>query len=230
MLTRFWARFDARLPSARNFLGNQKLPGRFKLNHCEYTLQMTSLCVFCGSRHGKNPAFAQSALLVGREIARRGWRLVYGGGNVGLMGVVADAALEAGAEVFGVIPEDLMARELGHGGCTELRVVRSMHERKALMAAESSMFLAIPGGLGTLEELAEIWTWQQLALHNKPVGLLNVEKFYDPLLEFLDNAVTEEFLRPQCRRKLIVGADVSELLDRLARACVVDQPIPLEKT
>ena len=123
-----------------------------------------------------------------------------------------------------------MDRELGHSGCTELKVVRSMHERKALMAAESSMFLAIPGGLGTLEELAEIWTWQQLALHNKPIGLLNVENFYDPLLEFLDNAVTADFLRPAIRRKLIVGTSVPELLDRLADARVVDQPIPLEQT
>jgi uncharacterized protein (TIGR00730 family) len=191
---------------------------------------MTSLCVFCGSRHGTNPAFTAAAQLLGHEIVRRGWRLVYGGGNVGLMGVLADAVLEAGGKVCGVIPDGLMERELGHTGCTELRVVRSMHERKALMAAESSMFLAIPGGLGTLEELAEIWTWQQLALHNKPVGLLNVEKFYDPLLEFLDNAVTEEFIRPVHRRKLIVGSAVPELLDRLARECVVDQPIPLEKT
>jgi len=191
---------------------------------------MTSLCVFCGSRHGKNPAHTAAAQLLGQEIVRRGWRLVYGGGNVGLMGVLADAVLEGGGKVFGVIPDGLMERELGHTGCTELRVVRSMHERKALMAAESSIFLAIPGGLGTLEELAEIWTWQQLALHNKPIGLLNVEKFYDPLLEFLDNAVTEEFLRPKNRRTLIVGSDVPELLDRLASECVVDQPIPLEKT
>jgi uncharacterized protein (TIGR00730 family) len=190
----------------------------------------TSLCVFCGSRHGRNPAFTAAAQLLGHEIARRNWRLVYGGGNVGLMGILADAVLAGGGKVFGVIPDGLMERELGHIGCTELRVVRSMHERKALMAVESSMFLAIPGGLGTLEELAEIWTWQQLALHNKPVGLLNVEKFYRPLLEFLDNAVTEEFIRPDHRRKLIVGSAVPELLDRLARECVVDQPIPLEKT
>ena len=191
---------------------------------------MTSLCVFCGSRHGSHPAYALAAQSVGQEIARRHWRLVYGGGNVGLMGVIADAALENGAQVFGVIPQGLMDRELGHSGCTELKVVRSMHERKALMAAESSMFLAIPGGLGTLEELAEIWTWQQLALHNKPIGLLNVENFYDPLLEFLDNAVTADFLRPAIRRKLIVGTSVPELLDRLADARVVDQPIPLEQT
>ncbi|QDT54996.1 LOG family protein ORF6 in fasciation locus [Caulifigura coniformis] len=191
---------------------------------------MTSLCVFCGSRHGKNPAFTAAANALGQEITRRNWRLVYGGGNVGLMGVVADAVLEAGGQVIGVIPDHLMAKELGHGGCTELRVVQSMHERKALMAAESSMFLAIPGGLGTLEELAEIWTWQQLALHNKPIGLLNSENFYDPLLEFLDNAVTEEFIRPVHRRKLIVGESIPELLDRLAGECVVDQPIPLEKT
>jgi len=201
------------------------------LSSCSFrVVAVTSLCVFCGSRHGKNPAYTEAAQQLGREIARRGWRLVYGGGNVGLMGVVADAVLEEGGEVIGVIPDHLMARELGHGGCTELRVVASMHERKALMAAESSMFLAIPGGLGTLEELAEIWTWQQLGLHNKPIGLLNVENFYRPLLEFLDNAVTEEFLRPVHRRALIVGSSVPDLLDHLARECVVDRPIPLEKT
>jgi uncharacterized protein (TIGR00730 family) len=191
---------------------------------------MLSLCVFCGSRHGSNPAYSQAAENVGREIARRGWRLVYGGGNVGLMGVVADAALEGGAPVFGVIPQGLMDRELGHGGVTELRVVQSMHERKALMAAQSSMFLAIPGGLGTLEELAEIWTWQQLALHNKPIGLLNVENFYTPLLQFLDHAVTEQFIRPLHRERLLVGSSVPELLDRLAAACTVDQSISLEQT
>jgi predicted Rossmann-fold nucleotide-binding protein len=168
-------------------------------------LAKLSLCVFCGSRHGSRPEYAQAAAEIGVEAARRGWRIVYGGGNVGLMGVLADAALE------------------------------SMHERKALMAAESSMFLAIPGGLGTLEELAEIWTWQQLALHSKPIGLLNVENFYDPLLQFLDNSVTEQFLKPACRDRLIVGTSVPELLDRLRDACstenrTVDQPIPLEKT
>lgn len=191
---------------------------------------MLSLCVFCGSRHGSRPIFGQAAADVGAEVARRGWRLVYGGGNVGLMGVIADAALAAGGEVLGVIPGMLMARELGHGGVTDLRVVQSMHERKALMAAESSMFLAIPGGLGTLEELAEIWTWQQLGLHNKPIGLLNVESFYDPLLQFLDNAVTEEFLKPVHRRRLIVGSSVPELLDRLQGECVVEQAISLEQT
>ncbi len=123
-----------------------------------------------------------------------------------------------------------MARELGHGGCTELRVVRSMHERKALMASESSMFLAIPGGIGTLEELAEIWTWQQLALHNKPIGLLNVENFYSPLLQFLDHAVSEQFLKPDCRDRLIVGTDVSGLLDRLSAHLPADQSIALERT
>ncbi|HVJ87796.1 MAG TPA: TIGR00730 family Rossman fold protein [Caulifigura sp.] len=191
---------------------------------------MISLCVFCGSRHGSRPVYADTARALGREIAARNWRLVYGGGNVGLMGVIADAVLDEGGQVIGVIPDGLMERELGHGGCTELRVVRSMHERKALMAAESSMFLAIPGGLGTLEELAEIWTWQQLALHNKPIGLLNVENFYDPLLQFLDNTVTEQFLSPANRRKLIVGSGIPDLLDRLDGARVVDQPIPLEKT
>lgn len=189
-----------------------------------------SVCVFCGSRHGTREGYARAAADLGREIARRGWRLVYGGGNVGLMGVLADAALESGGQVLGVIPGSLQDRELGHGGVTELRVVRSMHERKALMASESSMFVAIPGGLGTLEELFEIWTWRQLAFHEKPIGVLNTEGFFDRQLAFLDHAIDEGFLKPMHRNRLIVATNVASLLDRLDAERTVDRPIPVEQT
>lgn len=189
-----------------------------------------SVCVFCGSRHGARDVYAQAAEALGAEIARRGLRLVYGGGNVGLMGVIADAVLAQGGDVLGVIPDSLVERELAHRGVTTLRAVRSMHERKALMASESSMFIALPGGLGTLEELAEIWTWRQLAFHEKPIGLLNTGGFYDALLRFLDHAVAEGFLKPMHRDRLIVETDPGRLLDRLAAERTVERPIPLEKT
>jgi uncharacterized protein (TIGR00730 family) len=132
-----------------------------------------SVCVYCGSRAGNGAAFANAARAIGQAIGRRGWRLVYGGGRAGLMGSVADAALAAGSEVIGVIPKALMGRELGHGGLTELHVVDTMHERKRLMAERSDAFVALPGGIGTFEELFEVWTWLQLGYHDKPVGLLN---------------------------------------------------------
>lgn len=191
---------------------------------------MVSVCVFCGSRHGAREIYARAAADLGREIARRGWRLVYGGGNVGLMGVIADAVLKENGQVLGVIPGSLQDRELGHGGVTELRVVRSMHERKALMASESSMFIAIPGGLGTLEELFEIWTWRQLGFHEKPIGLLNTEGFFRRQLEFLDHAVEEGFLKAVHRNRLIVDENATSLLDRLDAERTVDRPIPVEKT
>jgi len=194
------------------------------------TGSMTSVCVFCGSQHGTRPDYAQAAAVLGEEIARRGWRLVYGGGNVGLMSVVADAALAAGGEVIGVIPDSLQERELGHGGVTTLHVVRSMHQRKALMAEESTAFIALPGGLGTLEELAEIWTWRQLGFHEKPIGVLNVAGFFDPLLSFLDHAMNEGFLKPVHRHRLIVDADPAGLLKRLDDAPSSDRPLPVEKT
>lgn len=190
----------------------------------------TSVCVFCGSRRGLRGIYAQAAADLGRDIARRGWRLVYGGGNVGLMGVLADAALAEGGEVLGVIPVGLQDRELGHTGITSLRVVRSMHERKALMATESSMFVALPGGLGTLEELFEIWTWRQLELHEKPIGLLNVDRYFDAQLSFLDHSVTEGFVSPKHRSRLIVEDHVVRLLDRMHAERTVERPIPLEQT
>jgi uncharacterized protein (TIGR00730 family) len=175
-----------------------------------------SVCVYCGSRSGDVAAFASAARAIGEAIGRRGWRLVYGGGRAGLMGSVADAALDAGAEVIGVIPQALMGRELGHGGLTELHVVGTMHERKRLMAEHSDAFIALPGGIGTFEELFEVWTWLQLGYHDKPVGLLNAAGYYDPLLDFLDRSVALGFVPPAQRALLQVATEADELLDRLA--------------
>ena len=175
-----------------------------------------SLCVYCGSRSGDDPAFAAAARTVGRVIGERGWRLVYGGGSSGLMGAVADAALAAGAASVGVIPAALMERELGHLGLDELVVVETMHERKRLMAERSDAFLALPGGIGTFEELFEVWTWLQLGYHAKPVGLLNVAGYYDPLLDFLDRSVQRGFVPPDQRALLQVADSVEPLLERLA--------------
>ena len=153
-----------------------------------------SICVYCGSRPGANPAFAEAAAGVGRWIGERGGQLVYGGGRSGLMGVVADAALAAGARVVGVIPQALVDREQAHRGCTELHVVDTMHERKRRMAERADAFLALPGGIGTMEEFFEIWTWYQLGYHGKPVGLLNVGGYYDALLQFLHTGVQAGFM------------------------------------
>lgn len=169
------------------------------------------VCVFCGSSTGSRPAYADTARRVGSALAQRGLGLVYGGGRVGLMGVVADAALAAGGRVIGVIPEPLATKELAHTGLTELRVVATMHQRKALMAELSDGFLALPGGVGTFEEFFEILTWAVLGLHHKPVGLLNVEGYYDPLRALLDHAVAERFLRPE-HRALVTVSDQPETL------------------
>jgi uncharacterized protein (TIGR00730 family) len=177
---------------------------------------MKSLCVYCGSRPGGDPAFEAAARAVGTAIGRRGWRLIYGGGSTGLMGAVADAALAAHAQASGIIPQALMGRELGHRGLTELVVVETMHERKRLMAERSDAFLALPGGIGTFEELFEVWTWLQLGYHDKPVGLLNVSGYYDPLLTFLDASVSHGFVPPAQRALLQVGDTIDPLLDRLA--------------
>lgn len=179
---------------------------------------MRRVCVFCGSNVGARPAYADSARALGRLLVERGLGLVYGGGNVGLMGVVADAVLEAGGEVIGVIPHALMAREIGHLGVTTMHVVDSMHERKALMAEHADAFLALPGGVGTFEELFEAITWTQLGLHAKPCGLLNVDGFYDELLRFLDHAWTEGFIKPETRAIVKASADPAALLDLLAGA------------
>ena len=174
-----------------------------------------SVCVYCGSRPGADPAFAQAARAIGSLIGQRGGQLVYGGGRAGLMGLVADAALGAGAKVVGVIPQALVERELGHQGLTELHVVQTMHERKQLMAERSDAFLALPGGIGTLEELFEVWTWRQLGYHDKPVGLLNVASYYDRLLGFIDETGAQGFVPASQRELLQVDADPEVLLARL---------------
>ncbi len=177
---------------------------------------LPAVCVFCGSSTGADPRYADAARALGHLLGRRGHTLVYGGARVGLMGAVADAALEAGARVTGVIPEALWAREVGHTGLSELLVVGSMHERKALMAERAGAFVALPGGAGTLEEFFEVWTWAQLGIHAKPVALLNVAGFYDPLLALLDHMAREGFVRPQQRAMVLVAGSPAELLDRLA--------------
>jgi hypothetical protein len=174
------------------------------------------VCVFCGSSAGARPAYEAAARGLGRLLAERGLGLVYGGASVGLMGAVADAALAAGGAVTGVIPRALVEKEVAHRRLPDLRVVGTMHERKALMAELSDAFVALPGGLGTLEELFEVWTWAQLGLHPKPVAALDVAGFYRPLVAFLDGAAGERFVRPEHRGMLLVDDDAGALLDRLA--------------
>jgi len=174
------------------------------------------VCVFCGSKHGARPQYTEAARAMAAALVAAGVDLVYGGGRVGLMGVVADAVLEAGGEVIGVIPDHMSDREIAHYGLTDLPVVGSLHQRKALMYQRSDGFVALPGGLGTLEELFEITTWSQLGLHAKPTGLLDVAGFYAPLVEFLDRLVTEGFVSERHRRLLRVAADPAGLLERLA--------------
>ena len=175
-----------------------------------------SVCVYCGSRTGASPAFEAAARATGALIGQMGWQLVYGGGRAGLMGAVADAALAHGARVVGVIPESLMHRELGHTGLSELHVVQTMHERKRLMAERSDAFLALPGGIGTLEELFEVWAWRQLGYHDKPVGLLNSDGYYDKLLGFVEHMESSAFVMPAQRALLAVAATPQPLLRRLA--------------
>lgn len=178
--------------------------------------EMKRLCVFCGSNSGHDPVYSALAAQLGRVLAQRRIGLVYGGGRIGLMGVVADAALAAGGEVIGVIPKALLDREQGHRGLTELRVVGSMHERKALMAELADGFVALPGGIGTLEEIFEAWTWAQLGMHRKPCGLLDVAGFFKPLVGFLDQVSAAGFLRPTTRSMLTVATSPEELLARFS--------------
>ncbi|HXT11353.1 MAG TPA: TIGR00730 family Rossman fold protein [Candidatus Angelobacter sp.] len=182
------------------------------------------LCIFCGSSSGGNGVYAQAAKTAGTELAKRGIGLVYGGGNVGLMGVIADSVLAAGGDVFGVIPEALMAREVGHRGLRDLRVVKTMHERKALMAELSDGFIALPGGIGTFEEFFEIVTWAQLGLHSKPCALFNVSGFYDPLLRLIDHAIQERFVKPTQRDLVIVESDFNTLMQRMAHHYIPHEP------
>jgi uncharacterized protein (TIGR00730 family) len=178
---------------------------------------MKRLCVFCGSSFGTDPTYEEGTRRVGRTLAEVGITLVYGGGNVGLMSAVADAALDAGGEVIGVIPKALMEREIGHSGLTQLHVVGSMHERKAKMADLSDGFVALPGGSGTLEELFEVLTWAQLGEHDKPCGLLDVAGYYGPLLAVFDHMVEKGFLKEQHRRMLLVESEPEALLEKFAR-------------
>lgn len=174
------------------------------------------ICVFCGSSAGGDPRHAEAAVALGRVLAEASITLVYGGGNIGLMGVVADAVLDNGGEVIGVIPHALMARELGHTGIQDLRIVDTMHERKALMADLADAFIALPGGIGTLDELCEILGWGQLGVHHKPMGLLDPTSFFAGFLSFLDHAVDEGFFRREQRDMLLVDDEPRRLLDRFA--------------
>lgn len=176
---------------------------------------MHRICIYCGSSPGARKTYSEAAKSLATALAKTKRGIVYGGGNIGIMGVLADAALAAGAEVIGVIPHSMVKRELAHRGLTRLQVVGSMHERKAVMAELADGFIALPGGLGTLEELFEIWTWAQLGIHRKPIGLLNVEDFYTPLVAFIDRLVTERFVRHENRDILFTSADPGQLLEKM---------------
>ena len=179
--------------------------------------KIATLCVYCGSAAGASPAYADAARALGRELVRRDIGLVYGGGNVGLMGAIAEEVMANGGRAIGVIPEALMKRELGHHGLTELHIVKDMHERKAMMAELAGGFIAMPGGFGTLEELFEVTTWAQLGLHQKPIGLLNVNGFYDGLTGFANHLVNEGFVRADHAQLLMHAPDAAALLDQFER-------------
>jgi uncharacterized protein (TIGR00730 family) len=174
------------------------------------------LCVFCGSSTGNRPEYGAAAETLGDILVQRGIELVYGGGKIGLMGILADRVLERGGRVIGVIPESLMAYEVGHRGLTELRIVGSMHERKAMMSDLSDGFIALPGGFGTIEEFCEVVTWSQLGIQSKPCGLLNVESYFDPLLDLFDHAMREEFVHKENRRLVLDDKDPVRLLEKMS--------------
>ncbi|WP_342720217.1 TIGR00730 family Rossman fold protein [Acidovorax sp. FHTAMBA] len=187
-----------------------------------------SVCVYCGSRPGENPAYGEAAKAVGRWIGEHGGQLVYGGGRSGLMGTVAEATRLAGGRVVGVIPQALVDKELANRQCDELHIVQTMHERKALMAERSDAFLALPGGIGTFEELFEVWTWRQLGYHDKPLGLLNVAGYYDGLMGFLNHSVASGFMGEWQMGLLHTDADAEALLRTLVQNAGPDQaPVPL---
>lgn len=177
-------------------------------------VHMRSVCIYCGSSMGRLDLYAAAARAVAKALVDRDMRLVYGGAGVGIMGAVADEVLRLGGQAVGVIPESLARREVAHRSLTELHVTQTMHERKMLMATLSDAFIALPGGIGTLEEIFEIWTWAQLGIHDKPCGLLNVNGYFDPLISFLDRAVTEQFVRPAVRSLLFIDSEPEELLNR----------------
>ena len=189
-----------------------------------------SLCVYCGSRPGAEPVYAEAAQMVGRWSAGNKGQLVYGGGHNGLMGMMADACLQAGGRVVGVIPKALVEKEWAHTGCSELHVVENMHERKRLMAERADAFLALPGGIGTFEEFFEVWTWRQLGYHDKPVGLLNLNGYYDSLLAFLATAVQQGFMNPVQMQLISSGTDPQLLLQSLVNESGLNQgPSHLEQ-
>lgn len=177
-----------------------------------------SVCVYCGSRPGSQPAYRALAQALGTAIGKRGWQLVYGGGRAGLMGCVADASLAAGGRVVGVIPDSLMKLEVGHAGLTELHVVQTMHQRKQLMAERSDAFIAMPGGIGTFEELFEVWTWRHLGYHQSPLGLLDTLGYWGPMLTFLNHSVAAGFMGADQMAMLHVADDADALLDQLLAA------------
>lgn len=177
-----------------------------------------SLCVYCGSKMGNDASFSELALLVGTWIGQHGGQLVYGGGRNGLMGTVADATLAAGGRVVGVIPRALVEKEWAHTGCTELHIVETMHQRKQMMAEKADAFLALPGGIGTLEEFFEVWTWRQLGYHNKPIGLLNLNDYYSPMLSFLNGVVAQEFMGSWQMDLIHSDSDHTKLLPSLIQA------------
>jgi hypothetical protein len=193
---------------------------------------MKSICVYCGSSPGRQESYAVAARALARALVDRNLRLVYGGACVGIMGMVADAVLEFGGEAVGVIPESLVRREVAHANLTELHITHSMHERKNLMAELADGFIALPGGIGTLEEIFEIWTWAQLGMHGKPCGLLNVEGYYDALTTFLDHTVAERFVKETHRTMLIVEQNPNVMLDRFAayRPVVVPKWVGKDET
>jgi len=188
-----------------------------------------SICVYCGSKPGTDPLFAQAAVDVGQWIAAHGGQLVYGGGSGGLMGIVADATLAAGGRVVGIIPKALVEKEWAHHGCTELHVVENMHERKRMMAERADAFLALPGGIGTLEELFEVWTWRQLGYHDKPIGLLNTAGYYDGLLAFLQHAVASQFLGDWQMDLVHVSPATQTLLGELVQSAGLAHPSQLDQ-
>jgi uncharacterized protein (TIGR00730 family) len=175
------------------------------------------VCVFCGSSFGGNPAYVNAARNLGEAIAKRNICLVYGGARVGLMGEIASTVMRAKGEAIGVIPKDLVDKEVAHGGLTELRIVGSMHERKSLMAELSDGFIALPGGFGTIEEIFEVITWAQLSFHDKPCGFLNINGYYDHLIKFLDHSVEENFIVPEHRAMILIDDDPNSLLDKFSK-------------
>jgi uncharacterized protein (TIGR00730 family) len=190
---------------------------------------MQRLCVFCGSNPGASPNYIEAARQIAKALVTRGLELVYGGGSIGVMGALADSVIEQGGKVIGIIPRPLWDREVGHGGLTELRLVKTIHERKALMTELADGFIALPGGIGTLEEFFEIWTWAQLGIHTKPCGLLNVSGYFDSLLAFLEHAVSEKFILDRHREMVLVEANVETLLERLMAYRAPDVPKWLDR-